>query len=329
MISQAPRRGKFATVEVEGSAPLSVLDERWLVFLRAAETGSLTKVAASLDMPQSMVSRHIAQLEAECGERLFHRTGRGVQLTEFGQQLLPRVSRLATEADTLKDDIRNAQGRPVGEVIVGLLPTAVRRFAGRLYRAVATELPGVRLHLIEGASAQLEDQLREGQLDMALVLRESSAGIANEPVLVRLALQLIGPRADPVVGRAEVPLAALAGLPLVVPGRPHLLRGRLDRLAAERGLDLRVAVEADSVGLQYEVVASGGGYAIASGLQDAHDERLAASRIVDPVLERLVVLCDSPRRPATRATRAVRAEICRLFDASHEPSDGPIHPVDN
>jgi DNA-binding transcriptional LysR family regulator len=70
----------------------TLVDARWLVFVRVAALGSLSKAAAVLDVPQSIVSRNVALLERECGERLFRRTGRGVVLTELGEQLLPRVS---------------------------------------------------------------------------------------------------------------------------------------------------------------------------------------------------------------------------------------------
>jgi DNA-binding transcriptional LysR family regulator len=296
----------------------SLVDARWLVFLRVAALGSLSKAALALDMPQSMVSRQIAQLEQACGERLFRRTGRGVVITDFGQHLLPRVQRLAADADALGDDIRSAAGQPAGEVRVGLLPTAVRQFAGPLSAAVRAQMPLVRLHLVEGASAQLEEHLHEGRLDMALVLRESAASLGDEPVLARMALRLVGRRGDPQVQGPDLPLAALSGLPLVLPSRPHLLRARLDQLAAEHGLALQVALEADSVGLQHEVVAAGGGYAIASVLPGLLDERLASARIVDPVLERFVVLGESARRPRTRATQAVRQLLCRLIEPATE-----------
>lgn len=300
----------------DGQLPLAspVVDARWQIFLRVAGAGSLSKAATALGMPQSMVSRAIAHLERQCGERLFVRTGRGVVPTELGAQLLPRVAQLAADAEVLLEDIRAASGRPTGEVLIGLLPSAVPRFAGPLVAAVRARMPGVRLHLVEAASALLEEHLREGRLDMAVVLREDAASVGDERVLARVPLHLIGRRGDVLLARGEVTLAELSGLPLVLPARPHLLRARLDRLAAEHGLQLQVAVEADSVQLQYEVAAAGAGCAIASIAAGRLDDRLASARIVRPELERFVVLAESPRRPHTRATREVCRLVCELAD---------------
>jgi DNA-binding transcriptional LysR family regulator len=241
-----------------------------------------------------------------------------VLLSEFGAQLRPGVARLAADADALADDIRSARGQPVGEVRLGLLPSAVRRFTGALWVAVREQAPGVRLHLVEGATAQLEELLREGRLDMAVVPREDASAVGkDECLLARVPLHLFGRAGDATVAAGDICAAALSGLPLVVPARPHALRARLDRLAAERRLSLRVVVEADSVNLQLEVAAAGGGYAIAAvaGPQDA---RLSSSRIVDPELERYIVLAESPLRPQTRASRAVKRLVCEIAQAIGE-----------
>ena len=310
------RRAAARTVGVEDQFPApTIVDPRWRVFVRTAAAGSVSKAAVALGMSQSSVSSNIAQLEKECGERLFSRTGRGVTLTEFGKQLLPRVSRLAAEADAVADEIRNTRGQPKGEVLVGMLPSAVTQFAGALFTAARTQAPGVRLRLTEGASAQLEEHLRDGRLDLAMVLREDEASVGDAHVLARLPLHLVGRCGDAPVSKEDVPLAALSGLPLIVPSRPHLLRARLDRLALQYSLSLQVAVEVDSVRLQYEIVAAGGGYAIASVIPGALDQRLASSRIVKPVLERFVVLGESSRRPSTQATRTVRRLICRVAES--------------
>jgi DNA-binding transcriptional LysR family regulator len=282
-------------------------------FSMITELGSLTRAADALDVPQSMISRHVSQLERECGARLFRRTGRGVVLTEFGEQLFPRLKALIAEADSIGDASRTSRGVPVGEVRVGMLPSTVPMLASKLFSLVRERFPRVQLHLSEGTSAQLEEQLREGRLDMALVLREGPVSDVGESVLAQATLQVVGPRDDPVLQSGTIELSAIGGLPLIVPSRPHLLRARLDTLAEARGLKLNVAVEADSIRLQHEIAAAGGGYAITSGLFEMRDDpRLASARIVKPELLRSVVLCTTIRRPHTLATREVQRLIVQV-----------------
>lgn len=295
---------------LDGTTMQSILDSKWLVFMKVAELGSLTRAATVFDVPQSMISRHISALEQQCGARLFRRTGRGVVLTEFGEQLYPRLQALVLEADRLADDIRSSGGVPVGEVRVGMLPSSVPMLAGKLFSLVKERFPRVQLHLSDGPSTQLEEWLRDGRLDMALLLREGPASDSGESVLAQISLRLIGPSNDPLLQEETVDLSALQGKPLVLPSHPHPLRARLDTLAEARGITLNVAVEADSIRLQHEIVAAGGGYTITSGLFEMYnDSRLSSARIVKPELLRSVVLATSPRRPHTLATR----EVLRLI----------------
>jgi hypothetical protein len=62
------------------------------------------------------------------------------------------------------------------------------------------------------------------------------------------------------------------------------------------------------------VVAAGGGFAIASVLAEKLGDALTSARIVQPELERFVVLVQSPRRPATRATEAIKRLIHRVAE---------------
>lgn len=291
----------------------SILDPKWLVFLKVAQLGSLTRASDSFDVPQSMVSRHISQLEKQCGARLFRRTGRGVILTEFGEQIFPRIQALVTDADSIADAIRTSGGVPLGEVRVGMLPSTVPLLASELFARVRERFPGVRLHLSEGASAQLDEHLREGRMDMALLVREGAGPDAGELLLGQAAVRVVGPRKDPLLQKETMALQDLQGLPLIVPGHPHPLRARLDSVAEARGVKLDYAVEADSIRLQHEIAAAGGGYAITSGLLEARDTpRLASVRIVKPELPRSVVLCTTLRRPHTLATREVQRMIAQV-----------------
>lgn len=291
----------------------SILDPKWLVFIKAAELGSLTKAAVALDVPQSMISRHVNQLEMQCGSRLFRRTGRGVFLTEVGEQIFPRIQALIAEADRIADAIQTTGGMPMGEVRVGMLPSTVPLVASLLFSTVAERFPRVKLHLSDGTSAQLEEQLNEGRIDMALLLREGQVAESEELVLAQSSLQLVGPADAEILRERTIALADLEGLPLVLPSHPHPVRARLHALAEAHDLALNVAVEADSIRLQHEIAAAGGGFAITAGLFELRDDpRLTAARIVKPELVRTVVLSSTLRRPHTLATREVQRVIVQI-----------------
>src|SRR5690606_11414605 len=73
-------------------------------FVIASEHGSLSSAASALGMAQSALSRQVSQLESLLGCRLFHRTGRGVSLTEIGHTILPRAQLMLQTAGQLVDD---------------------------------------------------------------------------------------------------------------------------------------------------------------------------------------------------------------------------------
>ncbi|PJI95826.1 LysR family transcriptional regulator [Acidovorax sp. 69] len=287
----------------------TILDAKWHLFAKVAELGSLSRASAALDMPQSVVSRHIAQLETESGSRLFRRTGRGVVLTELGERVYPRIKAMIRQAEQLADDIRSSRGIPMGEVRLGLLPSTVGLLAGRLYAKALEQFPEVQLHITEGSSAQLEEWLKEGRLDLAFLLREEDSARKDEPVLTRLRLVLIVPLTHELAGRRSIPFEDVLKMPLVLPSDPHPFRARIAALARQHGAVLRIGAEADSIHLQHEIAAHGGGFAITAGqLTPLERKRLATVKIVQPVFSRSIVLGTTLHRPSTHASR----EIARL-----------------
>ena len=62
-------------------------------FSEAAERGSFRRAAEALMTTQPSVSARIQALETEMGVPLFHRTARGVRLTDMGRTFLPFVHR--------------------------------------------------------------------------------------------------------------------------------------------------------------------------------------------------------------------------------------------
>lgn len=83
-------------------------------FVRIAETGSFTTVAAELGTTQPTVSRQIAHLEDHLGTRLFTRTTRVVSLTEDGRAFWEHATRALEAVGEAENAVGRRLRRPSG-----------------------------------------------------------------------------------------------------------------------------------------------------------------------------------------------------------------------
>jgi DNA-binding transcriptional LysR family regulator len=283
------------------------------LFLEVAELGSLTKVAAQRNTVQSHISRQVTELEKACGGALFRRTGRGVALTEFGAQVAQRVRAWLRESDALFADIRQASRVPMGEVRLGILPSAAHPLMTQVFGRLRAEYPGIRLNIREGQGGELDALLDGGSVDMAVLFRYGRPSGQGEVALATAATYLVSAPGNALTASETVDFRRLEGLPLVLPRRPAHWRALLDETARSKGFSLEAVIEADSLALQREVVAADTRlYALLGPFsveQELRAGRLQAARIVSPELKRHVTLALPRHGQITQASRIVSQVI--------------------
>ncbi len=284
----------------------------WKLFIDTAELGSLSKAAIAYGTSQPHVSRQISDLEQAYGGRLFQRTGRGVVLTELGQRVLPKVRAWLAGTEQLANDIRTTAGTPVGTVRLGILPSTAHPLVSRLHFHLRDHFPLVQLEVREGQGAQLETWLESGRVDLAVLFRHSETPQNGDIYLVDTATYLVSAADDPITAQPVVPFSTLNELPMVMFCRPNSWRDRLDVIAREYGVALKVVLEADSLALQTHVVAEGGGYALLGPYAVSaatHECALRASKIVEPTIPRPIALAMSRHGELTLACKTVMRVI--------------------
>ena len=91
---------------------LAMTLEQLRVFVAVAERQHVTRAARALNLVQSAVSAAVAGLEKRHGIKLFHRVGRGVELTEAGTCFLVEARAVlarAAAAETVLDEFGGLQ----------------------------------------------------------------------------------------------------------------------------------------------------------------------------------------------------------------------------
>lgn len=134
-----------------------------------AEEGSISHAAEKLYMAQSSLSQALQVYEAELGIPLFMRTSRGVRPTAAGEAFLSHSRQILKHYHLAQNEARDIENLKGGRLMLGistfrgtyLLPPVLKKFHDRY--------PEIHVEIKEMDSIDLENQILEGLLDLALI----------------------------------------------------------------------------------------------------------------------------------------------------------------
>lgn len=273
-------------------------------FVAVAEAGSFSRAAAALHLSQPSLSRQVQLLEAELGQRLLERTGRGALLTESGSALLVHARGIFELTRRARDDMQERLSYPRGRITVGLPPRVAHVITADLVERFHTRFPDAAISVVEGLSLRLREWLLAGRADLALVYDPLPSPQIHLETLVREPLVLISIRPLP----ARMRLSDVAARDLVMPSGPNALRQLLESHTAPRGLALRLVAEVDSVQTVLSLVARGVADTVlpVSALKAWHwPQALQVAAIHAPAMRNTLALAVPLARPGTRLNREV------------------------
>lgn len=202
-----------------------------LYFWTVAREGSIAKACERLHLAQPTISAQLQALERSLGEKLFHRAGRGLVLTETGQL----VFRYADEIFSLgRELVETLNGRPTGRpmrLAVGVSDALPKMVAYHLLRPAIEMADPVHLICHEGDVETLLARLALHRLD--LVLSDTPLGPAPK---VRVFQHLLGECDVSLFGTPALvarhggdPPRSLDAAPFLLPTAPAALRRSLDQ----------------------------------------------------------------------------------------------------
>lgn len=229
-------------------------------FVATYEHGSLTAAAEELGYAQPSVSEQIRSLEKSCGAQLFRRVGRGVVPTTVADALRPHAERTLAAAEEARRAMQRVTTFETGTIRFGMFGTA-RLYAGAgLVADVLRQHPGVRVELIGQNSNEVQDELRRGRLEAAMIAvpTVSSEGMSVTPVARD---ELVYVSADPERLRTPVTAQRLSRASLVMPETTwradDSTRIILRQLLHETGRNPQTRIEVEDVETAVELVGMG------------------------------------------------------------------------
>lgn len=179
-------------------------------FVVLAEIGNYMKAADALFISQSSLSKHIKALEKEVGLSLFERSTRKIQLTPYGETLLPYARKIINLQYQYTVALMNQAGIEPSSLSIGSVPSVAPYGITDKIIQFQAENKKLAVQLYEEESDQLLQMLRQNRFELAFIRdrNESSNEFAKIPFAEDTLAAVMRPN-HPLANRASVSLREL------------------------------------------------------------------------------------------------------------------------
>ena len=214
------------------------------------ENRSILRASKRLNLTQPTVTKALQDVESTLGLKLFERTNRGIEPTEYGEIFARHAKVVLAQLRHAAEELESLRVGYSGKVSVGTLLAASASILPDAITLLKQERPAVAISVIVGTYDVLMPSLLAGDLDMvlgrlpaegrnrALVYEE----FYNEPICV------VARRGHPLTRKRRLGLQELADAAWLLPLPETALRRQVERAFVEAGAALpRNVIESVSI----------------------------------------------------------------------------------
>ena len=188
--------------------------KKYEAFVKTVELGSLTRAAEVLGSTQSRISHILSDLEEEYGMALMRRSRGGIELTEAGTLVLPKMQAVLQKDRELRNLVEDIRSADAGTVRLGAFTSVAVHWLPGMIRAFQEAHPRTELEMLNGDYHDMELWLRQGDIDLGFVSLPAPQGVRAIP-LAQDPLVAILPRGHRLASMERIPIQELDRDPFI------------------------------------------------------------------------------------------------------------------
>ena len=137
-------------------------------FWHVVKAGTVSAAAEELHLARTTVTTQVREFEKAAGAKLFRKTGRYLELTEFGQQVFQYADEIFAIGRELKDFMRTGQTGLTKKFVVGMPDVVPKLIAFELLKPAIHHPDGFQIICHEGKLHELMADLALHKLDLII-----------------------------------------------------------------------------------------------------------------------------------------------------------------
>lgn len=282
------------------------------IFHAVGEEQSVSRGAERLYISQPAASKQIAELERSMGLPLFERLPQGMRLTEAGALLLGYARRIFALAQESEEAVNELRGLERGRIVVGASLTIGVYLLPEVLGAFHSRYPKVQIQMEIMNSAQVQNRLADGSLDIGLIEGFLESGdLAADIVGWDEIVAVAGPR-HPILSEGVVAVERFCREPLIFREAGSGTRSVVERALAQQSIVVDPIMSLGSTEAIKRAVTAGIGVAFVSRLAIENELMAGHLALVSLAGFRLQRELSHLRRQTHRESKAVSAFMKHL-----------------
>lgn len=229
-----------------------------------AENHSFSRAAELSFATQPTLSNAISQLEDELGGRLFKRTTRKVELTPFGEYMMPRIAEVLQSLSELTK-AADAYHNPAHKILrIGFSPLVDMHRLDHVLAPFRQANPDVTFFFKECFIDELDERLGKGQIDVEIVPATEDYMSDQHCLFYRDPLYYLPAANEGLIsGHLSYKIAELPATPIILTGGGCGLNAALSALLKSQGVELNPYA---GQALSYQVIEEWASLGIGAGI---------------------------------------------------------------
>jgi DNA-binding transcriptional LysR family regulator len=290
------------------------------VFSVVTQEGSFSAAAERLHLSQPAISRHMQELEAALGIRLFKRLRRGVALTPGGEILSEYTEKILWLVREAEGELTDVRQLTMGQVHIGATPGVSVYLLPGWTRSFTSTYPNLTVSLSTDTTGGVIECLLSGRIDLGIVEGELEA-LQREDlesiVLQDFELVLVVGKDHPWAANDSIAADALREHRFVTREPGSRTRVWIDEMLGKRNIEPHLIAEFDNPEAIKEAVMDNVGVTILPTYAVARERKAGlvhTLRVDDLDMHRQLKLLWDSARPFSPMTRAFLSHLSESFE---------------
>jgi LysR family hydrogen peroxide-inducible transcriptional activator len=125
----------------------------------------------------------VQKLEEELGLKIFDRSKQPVIPTEAGKEIIEQARKILGEKHIISEIVQEKKGVLTGEIRIGIIPTLAPYLLPLFIQSFTTKYPQIKLVVNEMTTETVVTRLREGRIDVGILVTPLQENGIREQVL--------------------------------------------------------------------------------------------------------------------------------------------------